>query len=193
MNGRPESADSAFPGAWLAELCGRSSRGVIDSQAAALRQAGSMFQSLADAMPASILVKDTAGRRVFVNEGYLELHRVTREELLGKTDAELFPQDIARKFEADDTRVLTTGAVLRGTEELQLPDGKRQWVERIKAPVRDAGGAIVGIQVIFWDVSERVATAESLNLEQRLLTSLMDTIPDAIYFKDRESRFLRIS
>jgi PAS domain S-box-containing protein len=96
-----------------------------------------MFQSLADSMPASILVKDATGRRVFVNEGYLELHRVTRQELLGKTDAELFPEDIARKFEADDAKVLTTGAVLRGTEELQLPDGKRQWVERIKAPVRE--------------------------------------------------------
>ena len=105
----------------------------------------------------------------------------------------LFPEAIAQKYQADDAKVLQTGVVLRGIEELRLPDHKRQWIERIKAPVRDAKGAIVGVQVIFWDVSERVATAESLNLEQRLLTSLMDSIPDAVYFKDRESRFLRIS
>jgi two-component system, sensor histidine kinase and response regulator len=193
MNRRPESADSASLGAWLAELCSGSGHDLADVQVEALRQAGRMFQSLADSMPASILVKDAAGRRVFVNEGYLELHRVTRAELLGKTDADLFSDDIAKKFQADDAKVLTSGAVLRGTEELRLASGQQRWVERIKSPVRDASGAIVGVQVMFWDVSERVAAEESLNLEQRLLTSLMDTIPDAIYFKDRDSRFLRIS
>ncbi len=74
-----------------------------------------------------------------------------------------------------------------------MPNGKRQLIERIKGPVRNRTGAIVGVEVIFWDVTERVTTAESLNLEQRLLSSLMDSIPDAIYFKDRDSRFLRIS
>jgi PAS domain S-box-containing protein len=66
-------------------------------------------------------------------------------------------------------------------------------IDRIKAPIHDGRGAIVGVQVIFWDVTEQVATQESLNLEQRLLSALMENIPDSIYFKDRESRFLRIS
>ena len=96
-------------------------------------------------------------------------------------------------FQNDDQNVLLTGSVLRHTEELRLRNGKQQLIERIKAPVHDVGGAIVGVQVIFWDVTERVATEASLNLEQQLLSSLMDNIPDAIYFKDRESRFLRIS
>ena len=193
MNGRPESADAVSREAWLAELCAGSSHDPASAQAEALRQAGSMFQSLADAMPANIVVKDRLGRRVFVNKGYLELYGATPQELLGKTDGDLFPEDVARRFREDDAKVMSTGAVLRGAEEFLLASGKRQWVERVKAPVRDAGGAIVGVHVIFWDVSERVAAAESLNLEQSLLTSLMDSIPDAIYFKDRDSRFLRIS
>ena len=192
MNRHAESADSFSP-AWLAELCSTSNQGPVDSAAYAQSQAGSIFQSLADSLPLNVLVKDIHGRRVFVNRGYLELHRVHWRDVLGKTDAELFPAEVARKFQEDDAQVLQTGATLRGAEELRLPGGKRQMIERIKGPVRDFRGAIVGVQVIFWDVTEHMATAESLNLEQRLLSSLMDSIPDAIYFKDRKSRFLRIS
>jgi two-component system, sensor histidine kinase and response regulator len=193
MNGLPDSADAFFPSTWLATLCSSSNQSPSNAEIEALCQAGAIFQSLADCLPMNFLVKDIRGRRVFVNRGYLELHQANRNELLGKADADLFPEAIAKKYQADDAKVLQTGVVLRGVEELRLPNHKRQWIERIKAPVRDAKGAIVGVQVIFWDVSERVATAESLNLEQRLLTSLMDSIPDAVYFKDRESRFIRIS
>jgi PAS domain-containing protein len=159
MNGHAESADSLSP-AWLAELCSSSNQGSVDSATYAPCQAGSIFQSLADCLPLNVLVKDIHGRRVFVNRGYLELHRVHWRDLLGKTDAELFPAEVARKFQADDARVLQTGATLRGVEELRLPGGKGQMIERIKGPVRDIRGAIVGVQVMFWDVTEGMATDE---------------------------------
>ena len=78
-------------------------------------------------------------------------------------------------------------------EEHQTPDGQRHWIERIKGPLRDADGHIVGVQVLFWDVTDREQAERALDREQYLLHSLMDSIPDSIYFKDRESRFLRIS
>ena len=78
-------------------------------------------------------------------------------------------------------------------EEHQTPDGRRHWIERIKGPVRDADGQIVGVQVLFWDVTDREQAERALEREQYLLHSLMDSIPDSIYFKDRESRFLRVS
>ena len=192
MNGPAESA-GRFASIWLAKLCASSNKVLTDTAEAALREAESIVQSLADCLPIYVLIKDLRGRRVFVNQGYLELHQARREDVLGKTDAELLPHDIARKFQEDDAKVLRTGAVLRGIEELRFSGRRPQLIERIKAPLRDAVGGIVGVQVIFWDVTERLATTESLDLEQRLLTSLMDSIPDAIYFKDRQSRFLRIS
>ena len=192
MNGPAESA-GRFASIWLAKLCASSNKTLTDTADAALREAESIVQSLADCLPINVLIKDLRGRRVFVNRGYLELHQARREDVLGKTDAELLPHDVARKFQEDDAKVLRTGAVLRGIEELRFSGRRPQLIERIKAPLRDAAGGIVGVQVIFWDVTERLATTESLDLEQRLLTSLMDSIPDAIYFKDRQSRFLRIS
>jgi len=63
----------------------------------------------------------------------------------------------------------------------------------MKSAVRDAGGKIVGVQVIFWDVTERKQAEKDLAYERFLLETLMENSPDYIYFKDAESRFIRIS
>jgi two-component system sensor histidine kinase/response regulator len=158
-----------------------------------LERAVAMFQSLADIIPLNLLVKDAQGRRVFANRRYLELQRTELADIIGKTDFDLFPGDVARRYQEGDRAVLTSGAVLRGQEERLSTDGGRQWIERIKGPLRDAQGAVIGVYVLFWDVTEKIEAEAALDLERDLLNTLMDTIPDAVYFKDHESRFLRIS
>src|SRR5262245_25911561 len=74
-----------------------------------MRQAQAAFRSLIDSLPLALVIKDAAGRRVLANKSYLAAHHKTLEEVLGKTDAELFPADIARQYTADDERVLRTG------------------------------------------------------------------------------------
>ncbi len=158
-----------------------------------MRQAQSIFKSLVDSLPLNLLIKDAAGRRVFANRSYLDSHHKTLTEIAGKTDFDLFPADMARKFTADDEQIIRTGCVMHDIEEHQTPDGRRHWIERIKGPLRDADGQIVGLQVLFWDVTDREQAERALEREQYLLHSLMDSIPDSIYFKDRQSRFLRVS
>jgi two-component system, sensor histidine kinase and response regulator len=192
LKSQPDHADAASLAEWLASLYSPGNDTSADRRSDAL-PAATIFRSIADSLPVYVVIKDVHGRRVFVNRVYLELYHASEQEMLGRTDADLFPQELARKYHEDDEKVLRTGVSLRGTEEIRLPDGRRRMIDRIKAPIHDGRGAIVGVQVIFWDVTEQVATQESLNLEQRLLSALMENIPDSIYFKDRESRFLRIS
>ena len=158
-----------------------------------LRHAQVAFQSLVDSLPLNLLIKDIDGRRVFVNGSYLDLQGKSRDEVLGKTDFDLFPEELARKFRADDAEILRTGRALHDTEEHQTPEGERRWIERIKGPLRDGDGNIVGVQVLFWDVTDRHRTEQALEQERNLLNSLIDNIPDSIYFKDHDSKFLRIS
>jgi PAS domain S-box-containing protein len=63
----------------------------------------------------------------------------------------------------------------------------------VKTPLFDREGNALGIQGIFWDVTERKRIEEQLNFERDLLRALLDNVPDRIYFKDTESKFLQCS
>ena len=87
---------------------------------------------------------------------------------------------------ADDQHVMTTGEKLEMIEMHTLPDGKVIYVQVIKTPVRDQAGRIVGIQGIFWDVTERKVIEDQLH-HTRAAATLLDTCPDAIYFGTRSA------
>ncbi|MBC8353407.1 MAG: response regulator [Planctomycetes bacterium] len=166
--------------------------GATDSERA-LREAEASYHALIDSLPLCMLIKDRDGKRTLANRSYLELHEKTLEEVVGKTDKDLLPHELAEKYSRDDREVMRTGAILLGKEEYRTEGGKKLWIERIKCPLRDADGRITGIQLLFWDITEKRQAEEALDKERYLLQTLLETIPDAIYFKDRESRFLRIS
>ncbi|QDV47045.1 Signal transduction histidine-protein kinase BarA [Stieleria neptunia] len=151
------------------------------------------YESLVNTLPLSLLIKDTDGRRLFANETYLKTRGCTLEDVLGKRDDELFPPDIARAYMKDDQEVIRTGESLHSVEESVDKFGQRQWIERIKSPVLDAHQRVIGIQLIFWDVTDRHLAESELKYERYLLTALLENIPDSIYFKDPDSRFVRIS
>jgi PAS domain S-box-containing protein len=117
---------------------------------------------------------------------------VTLPEVIGKTDFDFFPAELAAKYQADDRQVIASGERYELVEAHQSPSGKK-YVHVIKTPVRDAGGRVIGVQGIFWDVTDRERMEEQLHQERELLNALLDTCPDSIYFKDVESRFIRVS
>lgn len=164
-----------------------------DSAEEILRQTQARFRSIVDGLSINLVLKDTDCRRIYANRAYLEMRRQPLTDLIGKTDADLLPPDLAAKYQADDERVLSTGEVIHKFEENIGPTGNRSWTEMIKGPLRGADGEITGIQILFWDATERKATEAALERERHLLHTLLDNIPDSIYFKDRQSRFVRIS
>ncbi|MEM9365067.1 MAG: PAS domain-containing protein [Planctomycetota bacterium] len=151
------------------------------------------FRALADSLPISMLIKSSDGRRVYANRAYLRWREVNWEDVAGKTDGDLFPPSIARLYQRDDERVMESRQPLHDIEKTQDGQGTVRWIERVKSPIEDGNGKLLGVQVMFWDVTDRVAADEAARFEQSLLTTLLDNIPDSIYFKDRDSRFLRVS
>jgi PAS domain S-box-containing protein len=127
-----------------------------------VRDSEALYHSLVDTLPVSILRKDLKGRVTYGNRGYCEKMRKPLSELVGKTDFELFPRELAEKYSHDDDKVVTTGEMFEDIEEHRTGDGKRIYVHVLKAPVRDAQGAVVGTQVIFWDVTARKLAEEAL-------------------------------
>ena len=158
----------------------------------AVRDSEALYRSLVDSLPMCILRKDLSGRLTFVNRAYSQFIEKAESELIGKTDFDLFPQELARKFRADDERVVSTGRMLEDVERNETLE-KMRWVHVLKTPVFDAQGRIVGTQGIFWDETDRKMAEAALSQERYLLQMLMSHLPDSIYFKDAQSRFVRVS
>ncbi|TWT79877.1 Signal transduction histidine-protein kinase BarA [Planctomycetes bacterium CA13] len=155
--------------------------------------ARSTYQALADALPVSLVIKDIDGRRIFANKQYLTVRGKKLEEILDKDDFEIFPVEIASNYVADDQIVIRHGETLHCVAQDVFADGRVHWIERFKCPIFDHEHKVIGIQIMFWDVTERIKAEEKLKHEQSLLRTLMDNIPDSIYFKDAQSRFMRVS
>ena len=167
--------------------------GVSPLQSLRPTEARETYTSLVDSLPLCVLVKDLEGRRVFANAAYLQWRKVELHEIVGKVDHDLFPKHIAEKYIVDDLQVLREKTPLHNIELTRDGLGRESWIERVKSPIVDSNGAVIGLQVMFWDVSDRVQAEDHLQHERHLLNHLMNHVPDCIYFKDRESRFLRIS
>ena len=159
----------------------------------ALKNSEMFYQTLVESLPQNILRKDTQGRFVFANQKFCLSLGKHLQEVLGKTDWDFFPPHLAEKYHRDDLRVMATREAVDTIEANQTPSGDRIFVHVIKTPLYDTNGNVVGIQGIFWDVTERKKTEEELAYERDLLRALLENIPDRIYFKDVKSRFLRVS
>ncbi|MBC8354947.1 MAG: PAS domain-containing protein [Planctomycetes bacterium] len=159
----------------------------------ALRESEAVYHSLVESLPLNVIRKDLNGKIVFGNKKYCDSMNKSFEELLGKTDFDFFPAAMAKKYTEDDAHVIKTGELLHDVEEHRTPDGEDIYVEVLKGPVVDSDGTTVGIQVMFWDVTDRKRAEVALDHERYLLHSLLDYLPDSIYFKDQESHFLRVS
>jgi two-component system sensor histidine kinase/response regulator len=158
-----------------------------------LRISEAFYQTLVETLPQNILRKDLQGRFTFANRRFCQAIGKRLEEILGKTDFDLFPAELAAKYHRDDLRVTTTLENLDTVEAHQGPHGEKLFVHVIKSPLYDAAGKVIGIQGIFWDVTQRKRIEEELAYERDLLRALLDHIPDRIYFKDVYCRFMRCS
>ncbi|MBI5773106.1 MAG: PAS domain S-box protein [Verrucomicrobia bacterium] len=159
----------------------------------ALQESEVLYHSLVETLPQNIFRKDLQERFTFGNKRFYETMGKTPEQVLGRTDFDFFPAELAAKYQRDDRRVIETGETFETIEALQAPDHGKAYVQVVKTPLRDAAGNVCGIQGIFWDVTERRKMEEALAFERDLLRALLDNVPDRIYFKDTESRFVRCS
>ncbi len=151
------------------------------------------YHSLVENLPQFIIRKDLEGRLTFANKRYCDMHGKKLEEMLGKTDADLYPADLAEKYRQDDLQVIESGRTYDVEEANQPPGGETMYVRVVKVPIRDRAGKIVGVQGIFWDVTEQKRAAQALVERSHLLATLMDNVPDCIYFKDKHGRFTQVN
>ena len=129
-----------------------------------LREKVSRYESLVENSPTNVFRKDMQGRFTFVNKMFCEAMGKDPSDILGKTDFDLSPPELAEKFRRDDQWVIETGQVFKDIEEFQKPGGDRIYGQILKTRVYDAQGQVAGIQGVFWDVTDRKRAEQELIL-----------------------------
>ncbi|MDD5555657.1 MAG: PAS domain-containing protein [bacterium] len=133
-----------------------------------LRESEDRYRTLLRNLPQKIFYKDRDSAYVLCNESYAADLGITPDAIKGMTDAEFFPPELAAKYRADDVRVMQSGAAEEFEEEY-VRGGEPRAVRTFKAPVRDKGGAVIGVFGVFWDITERKRMEdERRRLEARL-------------------------
>lgn len=158
-----------------------------------------LLRTVIDTVPDYIYVKDTNHRMLLNNVAHAHSLGVdTPLAVIGKTDLELLPATMAAKFIADEKQILQTGRpILRTEERSTAQDGSEIWAMTTKVPLRNLKGDLVGIVGITHDISQLKITEDALRYHekqsrdaQKMLQLVLDTIPVAVFWKDRLSRYL---
>jgi PAS domain S-box-containing protein len=155
-----------------------------------LAKSEAFYRSLVENLPQNILRKDLDGRFTYANQNFCRLVGRPLEEVLGKTDFDLYPADLAEKYRADDRAVMRSGKLLDQVEENPLPSGERRHVQVVKVPTYDAEGHPLGTQCIFWDITERKRAEAALRQSEEEHRALFEGALDAIFVADAETGIL---
>ncbi len=164
------------------------------------RESQALYLSLVEQLPAGIFRQDPSGAFVFVNSWFCNLRGKRPVEFIGKSPEELAsasnnPNEAEwfRLSEKNHRQIMQTGETLQANEDFPDTDGILRHFQVIRTPVFSAEGKPAGSQGILFDITDRKRAESALAYEQYLLKSLLDNSADKIYFKDRNSKFIRCS
>ena len=145
-----------------------------------LRESERRLQAVIDNAGAMIYVKDRRGRYVLVNRRFEDAFQVTRNEVFGKTDFHLFPQELAESFAANDRRVLESGQPLEVEEVASLTTGSRSYIS-VKFPLRHADGEIYAVCGISTDITARKQMESALRDSEERFRRIVETANEGIW------------
>ncbi|MCK9411563.1 MAG: PAS domain S-box protein [Prolixibacteraceae bacterium] len=153
-----------------------------------LRNERLLLRTVIDNIPDSIYSKDMALRKTLSNRTDMHHCKVKSEaEILGKTDFDLHPKELAEGFYADDQLVLRSGQPLLNKEEyVVLKNGQKQWQLTSKIPLKDKNGNVTGLIGIGRDITNRRLAEEALRESENIMRSITDSAYDAIIMIDSE-------
>ncbi len=148
-----------------------------------------LLKTLIDNLPNAIFVKDKELRKIIANPAHLRRVGLSvgrkigsESEIIGKTDAEVYPASRAEAFTREDEEVVRDGISILNREEHSIdPDGHEIWELVSKIPIRDESGKIAGLVGITTEITEQKRVQKELRSSQDILARISGSISDIIY------------
>lgn len=125
----------------------------------------SKYRTLIENIPQKIFLKNLDSLYVSVNNRLAKDLGLSQSEIVGKSDYDFFPKELADSYKADDFRVIKSGQTVE-IEEKYLQNGIERWIHTIKTPVKNSRGDIEGILGIFWDITDKKNAENELKISE---------------------------
>ena len=119
------------------------------------------LRQIVDNSSAVIFIKDLAGRYRLVNPAFERFFGLSAGEVLGRSDHELFPGEVADALRANDQNVINQAQAIEVEEQVRLRDGNWVYLSS-KFPLFDAAGRVIAVCGIATDISERKRVEDAL-------------------------------
>lgn len=153
----------------------------------AVRDLGIVF----DSVPAMIWQKDLQGRFLRVNKPWCETVGVSREEILGKTAYDAFPEHLAAASVAEDQEILRSGVPRLGSiKPYPTKDGDPGWIRTDKMVFTDERGEVAGVIGFAVDITEQRQAEEALRESEARNNAIVRAIPDLVFVHERSGKYL---
>jgi PAS domain S-box-containing protein len=158
------------------------------------RQEHELFKTLLENLPDSVSFKDDQHRFVLTNKSNALFGNIAPDELMGKTVFDFLPADQAQRIHDDENAIMRSGqAIIDKVERMTPAENIERFLSSTIFPWYNTEGEIVGIMEISKDITGQRHTEEELIKNQNMLQTLLDTISDAVCFKDVQNRFVLVN
>ena len=156
----------------------------IEQAESALHRSEELFRVFLENSPSPMFLKDREGKYLYTNREFTKTIRGTREQVIGKSDEELFSPEEAAAFQSNDRRVIELGAPMEFEEVTLQEDGLHTNVIQ-KFPLLDTAGYIHGIGGITTDVTERKQEESARRYSEERHRLVLETASDAVVSMDQ--------
>ncbi|THV22248.1 diguanylate cyclase [Peteryoungia ipomoeae] len=143
------------------------------------------YEAVIQSLPESLNVKDEDGRFVLANQATAKLMRVSSAgDLIGKTDFDFYPPDIASAFQADEQQILAAGTARLVEQKITWDDGTAIDLSTLKAPLHDPDGQFLGLITHNRDLTEKRRLQRALLESEKRIKAALSNMADGLIMFD---------
>ncbi|MEY2868037.1 MAG: hypothetical protein RIR01_451 [Bacteroidota bacterium] len=146
-----------------------------------------LLQSIIDNTSSPIFIKKLNGEYLLINKNFGDLFGTTNEKIIGKTDHDFLPKEIAETYRNSDLEVAKKLTELKSEETIEQKDGIHTYIA-VKYPLYDATGRIYAIGGISTDITERKKLEDSLKATDAFFNMSFD-----IFTVAKNDHFIKIN